>query len=118
VDAAFAPQVAVPVRAGDDDGRALQARLFARRHVDDLSAVAVGLGPAKIHAQQHLGPVLGFRAAGAGVHREDGVACIVFARKQRRQFEAIEPPADGFQLALNIGERRRVLTRGELRELA
>ena len=33
--------------------------------------------PAQIHAQQHLRPILGFGAAGAGVDAEDGGAAIM-----------------------------------------
>ena len=35
---------------------------------------AAALGPAQVHAQEHLGPVLGVGAAGAGVNLQDGRA--------------------------------------------
>ena len=55
--------------------------LLAGLEVEDLGAEAVALGPAQVHAQQHLGPVAGVGAAGAGVDRDDGVA----RRRARRR---------------------------------
>ncbi len=41
------------------------------------------LGPARVHAQQHLGPVLAFGAAGTGMDFEIGIELVGFARQQR-----------------------------------
>jgi hypothetical protein len=35
------------------------------------------LRPAKVHAQEHLGPIRRFGAAGSGAYREQGVALVV-----------------------------------------
>jgi hypothetical protein len=43
----------------------------------------VVLGPADVHAREHLRPVLALRAAGTGVHLEVGVVTVGFARKHR-----------------------------------
>ena len=51
-------EVAVGVLAGDQHGRALDARLLARLHVRDVLLVAAPVAPAQVHAQQHLRPVL------------------------------------------------------------
>ena len=56
----------------------------------DLDLVAVRLGPAHVHAQQHLRPVLALGAAGAGVDLEIGVVGVGLAREQR-----LEPALGG-----------------------
>ena len=45
----------------------------------------MALGPAGVHPVQHLRPVLGLGAAGAGVEGQNGVVGVVFAAEQRRQ---------------------------------
>ena len=56
--------------------------LLARRRLLHLDVEAALLGPAQVHAQQHLGPVLGVGAARAAVHRDDRVAGVVAAAEQ------------------------------------
>ena len=53
-----------------------------------LDLVAVALGPARVHAQQHLGPILALGAAGAGVDFEIGVVGVGLAREQRLRARA------------------------------
>ena len=77
--------------------RDLDARAFAFQPVGDLGLEVVALGPAQVHAQQHLGPVLALGAAGAGVDGDDGAAVIVLAREQHRGFELIERAGAAFR---------------------
>ncbi len=79
MDAGFGRQQAVGVLAGDRERRALQARFVARLVVDHLALEPAALGPAQVHAQQHLGPVLRLGAAGARMNRDDRVLAIVLA---------------------------------------
>jgi len=68
----------------------------------------VPLGPAEVHAQEHLRPVGRLRSAGAGTDREDGRACVVLARE--KQLGAL-PPEVGVQrrrLPLELGEELRI----------
>ena len=58
--------------------------------VGDLDLVAVRLGPHHVHAEEHLGPVAGLGAAGAGVDGDEGVAVVVRAREHRPQLEGLE----------------------------
>ena len=51
--------------------------------LEQLDLVAVLLGPARVHAQQHAGPVLAFGAAGAGMDFEIGVVGVGLAGQQR-----------------------------------
>ena len=71
--------------------------------------VAAPLGPARVHARQHLGPVLGFGAAGAGVDLDIGVVRVGLAAQQR-----LEPRLAGLvtrraQRLLGVGDHRLVL---------
>ena len=43
----------------------------------------MALGPAGIHAVEHLGPVLGLGAAGAGVELQNGIGVVILAGEQR-----------------------------------
>ena len=54
-----------------------QSRLLTLGRLVDLDAEAATFGPARVHAQQHLGPVLRVGAAGAGVQFDDGVVLVV-----------------------------------------
>ena len=74
-------------------------------HVLDL--VAVLLGPARVHPQQHVGPVLALGAAGAGMDFEVGIVGVGLARKQRLELAARHFNAQLLQRLL--GFRNRVL---------
>ena len=99
--------------------RRLDPRLLARRRLLHLDVEAAALGPAQVHAQQHLGPVLRVGAAGAGADGDDGVAGVVLAAEQPRLLELGEPALDRVELALELGRDPVVLDRqlGELLEV-
>ena len=48
----------------------------------------MGLTPAQVHAQQHIGPVLGLGPAGAGLDIEIGIVSIHLAGKHALEFQA------------------------------
>ena len=75
----FGAQPAKGVVALYVDGCRLDARHFARRDLDQLRLEAVVLGPAQVHAQQDIGPVLGFSTTGAGLDIEIGAVGIHLA---------------------------------------
>jgi hypothetical protein len=79
VHADFALEKSEGVLAIDREGRRLQPRLFAGLVVVEHGFKPLALGPAQIHAQQHIRPVLGLSAAGSGMNGDDGVACVIFA---------------------------------------
>ena len=83
VNASFGLEEAVGRPTIDRNGHALHAGLLALGLVEDLGGEAVPLGPAQIHAQQHLGPVCGLGAAGAGAYRQQGVAAVVLAAEEQ-----------------------------------
>lgn len=79
VHARFRLQPAIGIVALDEQGRGLDARLFAVMDFEKLDLEALAFGPAGVHAQKHVRPVLTFGAAGAGMDFEIGVVAIGFA---------------------------------------
>ena len=75
--------------------------------LQDLGLVSPAVAPAKVHAQQHLGPVLGLGAAGAGMKRDDGVPAVVSAAQQPPQLHVRQAvgdfPEPGFRLFQGLG---------------
>ena len=96
---------AVGEPAVDDERRALDARLVAFLVLDDLDLELMTLCPAQVHAEQHVGPVLGFGSPGAGVEGHDRVALVVLAAEQRPDLELLDARAQRsdpvFQLLLD-----------------
>src|SRR6202011_5804384 len=82
VHATLGLQPAIGVDAADLDRRRLDAGAFAGAFFQPFDLVAVVLGPADIHAQQHLGPVLRLGSAGPGMHFEIAVVGVGLARKE------------------------------------
>ena len=74
-------QPAIGVRALDHDGGRLDAGLFAFALLDVFDLIALALGPARVHAQQHVGPILALGAARAGVDFQIGVIGVGLARQ-------------------------------------
>ena len=83
VDAVLALQEAVGVVPLDGNGCGLDARLVSVLIVQDLVGEVVALRPAGVHAVEHLGPVLGLGAAGAGVKGQNGAVAVVLPGEQR-----------------------------------
>ena len=107
----------VRVLAADGEGGALEARLLARARLEQLDLEAALGGPALVHPQHHLRPVLRVGAARAGLERDDRVAGVVLAVEERRLLEQAElaPERDDRRLDLRppcpgrarAGRRRR-----------
>ena len=83
VDALFRGEQAVGVGPGDLEGDAFDAGLVAGEEVELLDVEMLALGPAAVHAQEHLGPVLCLGAARAGMDFQDGVGVVLGAEKGR-----------------------------------
>ena len=107
VHAGFGLQPAIGVVARDLDGGGLDAGFFALGLFQIFDLEAVLLGPARVHAQQHRGPVLAFGAAGAGVDFEIGVEAVGFAAEQRFELAAGDFLLQGFQRGLGLRRPRR-----------
>ena len=76
------------------------------------------LGPAQVHAQQHVGPVLGVGAALARLDLADGVVLVVLAGEQAAQLELVEVGAERRRArrSISAADRVVVLLAGQLGE--
>jgi hypothetical protein len=98
VHAALGAQVAVRVLAAHLERGGLDPRLLALLLVEELHVEAVALAPAVVHAEEHLGPVLAFGAAGAGVHGHQGVAEVVGALEHVLELQRLQLAPDPLDL--------------------
>src|SRR5690606_35228578 len=87
--AAFGLGIAIGVLALEQQRGGLDAGLLAGLIFDDLYLETALLGPALIHALEHLGPVLALGAARTGVDLDIGVVAIRLAGEQRRHLVAV-----------------------------
>ena len=108
VHALLGLEEAVRVLSADLDFRRLDPRLFALQQVEHVHLEPVALGPAHVHAHQHLGPVLGFGAAGAGMDGEQRVARVVGTLQHVLQLEGLELRADRVGLLLQLALQREI----------
>ena len=90
VDAALGFGVAVGVFAFDEDGGFADAGGVAGLHVHELDGVVASLGPARIHAEHDVCPVVGLGAAGASLDGEDGVVAVELAGEEGGDLEFVE----------------------------
>lgn len=90
VHADLGAQPAEGVLALDVHGGALDAGDLALGQLDDSGVEAVLVGPAQVHAQQHVGPVLGLGAAGAGLDVQVGVVRVHLAAEHAAELQLLE----------------------------
>ncbi len=83
----FTLQQAVGVESVDFEGRGFDARTFALEEISFDHLHAVAFDPAVVEAQQHLGPILAFGAARAGMDGHDRAGAVVLAGKKHAGFE-------------------------------
>src|SRR3989475_1871281 len=117
VHARLALEGAVGVLARDLDRRGLDPRLVAGEEGDDLRPYTPALTPAKVHPEQHLRPILGLRAAGARMDREDRGLGVVGARHHDLQLELVEILAEAHDAGGDLGVETPIVRLGrELEE--
>ncbi len=109
VHARFGFQPAVGVATLDLEGAALDASLFTGALLQPAHLEAAPLGPARVHARQHLGPVLRLGATGAGVDLDIGVVGVGLAGQQRLEPGGTRLGAGLAQGGLGVGDHRLVL---------
>ena len=73
-------QPAIRVRAGHLQRRRLDTRLLALALLQQLDFVAMLLRPARVHAGQHLSPILRLGTTGAGVHLQKRIVGVSLTR--------------------------------------
>ena len=107
--AALGLQPTIGIGPLDLVGAGLDAGLFTGALFQPTHLEAAALGPARVHARQHLGPVLGLGAAGAGVDLDIGVVGIGLARQQRLETRRPGLPRGLAQRFLALGDGGLVL---------
>ena len=100
---------AVGERLLDGEGRGLDAGLLGVGDVVDLRRVAVPLGPAQVHPQQHRREVGGIDPAGLRPHGDQRVALVVLPRQQGADLQRLDLALQRLQLALGLGQGARVV---------
>ncbi len=89
--------------AADGEGCRFDAGFIAVLKLVDFRFEALPLGPAQIHAHEHLGPVLAFGAPGAGVYGDDRIQRVVFFRQHGAGFQRLGECYERIDLALEVG---------------
>jgi hypothetical protein len=102
VNARFGLQPAIGIVALDHDGRGLDAGFFAVVHFQDLDLEALAFRPARIHAQQHVRPVLALGAACPGMYFQIGVVGIGLARQHRLDLAPVRLDQHRLQRLLGV----------------
>jgi len=116
-------QIAVGHRPFNQNAAGLDAGFFTLLVVQDGDLEAAALGPAAVHAVQHLRPVHGLRAAGSRMQFQDGVVGIIGMGQQDLDLIGVEV-LEGF-LVLFLDDAGEILVKialqlidggGEIRE--
>src|SRR5690606_22102015 len=82
-------------------------------HIEDVHCVTVPLSPARIHAHDHLGPVLRLRSAGAGTDFQLGIAEVVGTAEKAAELERVQFTFDGSKLGIEVSAHAGVRLLGE-----
>ena len=109
MDPILAAQEAVGVLPLNGDGGGLDARLVVILVVEGFDGEVVALRPAGVHPVEHLAPVLGLGAAGAGVEAEDGVAVVVLAGEQGGQIGLLQGPLQAAEALAHLRQEALVV---------
>jgi hypothetical protein len=104
VHARFRLEPAIGVVALDHERGALDPSLLAVGPLDDVDLELPALGPAGIHALEHVGPVLALGAAGPGMDLDEGVEAVRLAGEQGLHLTAGGLLLDGEDLLLALGD--------------
>ena len=82
------------------------------RQLGDFRVEAVLFSPAQVHAQEHLRPVLGFRAAGARLNLDVSVRFVHLALEHPAELQGFELTLEIVQLFVDLRQRVVIFFRG------
>ena len=82
---------AVRILALDEQRNRLDPRLFSGRGLEQPRRETAPLGPAQVHAQNHLGPVHRIGTTRARAHRHHGRPRVVLAREECTLLQFVNP---------------------------
>ena len=108
VDAALRLERPVGVLAAHRDGGRLEPGFLARARLESLGLEPAVVGPAQVHPEEHLCPVLRVRAARTGVDLEQRVTCVVLAGEERVLLQSPELVFEWAELLGDVRLERRV----------
>ena len=111
VHAGLRRQHPVRVPAVHREDGAVDADLDALRDVVEVDLPLPGLRVLGVHAQQHLGPVLGLEAALARCDGDERVAVVELAGEQRGELEVADALVDLGQRRGDLGGELRIVLR-------
>ena len=80
--------------------------------MDDARREPAPLGPREVHALEHLGPVLGVRAAGTRVDVQRGAQRVVFSGEESSRLPRVERVVQLVARVLHLRHERGVLSDG------
>jgi hypothetical protein len=103
MDARLGRHQAVRVVAVECEGRALDTGLLAGLKVEYLTLEAAPFRPLRVHAKQHLSPVLRFSTASTRVNGDDRVRAIVFTAEHLLHLGGFDLLLQVVEPALQIG---------------
>ena len=92
------------MRAVGGKSGAFDAGLIAGQQIIHFRFKPPPLSKAQIHAQEHLGPVLGLGAAGAGMDGDNGILVVVFATQEQLQFQVTQGLFLGLEFIGRFGQ--------------
>ena len=98
-------QPAEGVFAAHMHGGALDAGNLTLGQFDDLGVEAALVGPAQVHAQQNVGPVLSLGAAGAGLDVQVAVVLIHLAAEHAAELQLLEDSAQTLDFGDDVAHR-------------
>jgi hypothetical protein len=101
MDAGFTRQLSEGKRALDPKGDGTNAGFFTGSDVELLVFVAVVVEKTGVHAQEHVGPVAAFGAAGSGVNPEKARTHVVGAAEHPGDFDFIALFGKALQIVLD-----------------
>ena len=96
-------QHAIGVFAFHLEHRAIKANALARHHIEHFEFPSLFLDVSRVHAIEHVGPVLRLEPALARVYRHDGVRGIEVVGEPGIDFELIEHGIEAREAHLNLG---------------
>ena len=86
----FAFEITVSHRSSNCDRRVIDAGLLIFLAIQKLDRVIVIDRPSGVHAEQHVGPIVGVGPTISGIDRQDGSGRVIGAVEQGLEFEIVQ----------------------------
>ena len=102
VDPLLAFQEPVGIVSLDGKGGAFHPGFFPGEYIQQFHGESLPFRIPGVHPQQHVGPVLGFGAAGPGMEGQDGVVGVILVAEEHAQFQVRQGLPGGFHFAFDF----------------